>query len=80
MRIDTSGRERAKAKSNEVYLCTPFHEEKGGKISRDSFCTFRVYEARDDADHPDREASIFRLRKWVDPPNVILHLPSFAYD
>lgn len=47
-----------------VYLCTPFHEGKGGIVFARSVSTRRG----DDADHPGREASIFRLRKWVDPP------------
>lgn len=69
MRIDTSGRERAKAKSNELYFCSPFHEEKGWRFKRDLSVSLRG------SGRPDHEASIFRLRKWVDPPNAILHLP-----
>jgi len=64
MRIDTSRREWAKAKISKVYFCSLFHDERGEDLTG-YFCPFRVYEARDDADH---EALIFGLRKWVDPP------------
>lgn len=63
------GEKRAKAKSNEAVLLFALSRGKGKRVEDlTKFYPFRIYESS----ILDHEASIFRLRKWMNPPPPML--------
>lgn len=64
------GENGAKARSNEVYLCSPFREERAGKRFYVLYTYFLAVQKR--VMTLSIPATRYRLRKWVDPPYNVL--------